>query len=116
MTKLTQKECKGTKTFYLPRSRSNSRPEVTVIVAKEKDRYIFGFAICNPKDNFCKALGRRIAYNRMRFAPIVANSAMALQAKLFTHIQRIAKRRPLLLEKVPLSEVQKLSNLDKYFE
>lgn len=46
------------------------RGQMTVAINTEHSKATgvlhYGIAFCNPKDNFCKALGRRIAFNRLR--------------------------------------------------
>lgn len=61
-----------TYTVHLPLDRSNGKPPVmTIVIAKRDDPtnvalyYTMGYSLCNPKDQFNKKIGRRIAYGRM---------------------------------------------------
>jgi len=53
--------------YYYHRDKKN-RPIVTVCEIKHNNKKARGVSICSPKDNPCKATGRKIAYDRARHA------------------------------------------------
>ena len=115
-TKLSKDESKGVKTFYLPKVRSGSRPEVTLLVKKSGDVFEYGVAVCNEKDNFSRLVGRRLAFTRLVYKPLQAASAMQLQSQLANYLRNLGKRRPSILEKVSMTELHNLADIGKYFE
>lgn len=52
-------------------------PRITVcaVLDTETNMMSFGYARCNPNDNFCRAIGREISYKRAKEDPVFVKQA-----------------------------------------
>ncbi len=105
----------GVKTFYFPRRRVKARPELTLLVRPYQEGYHYAMALCCPKDNFSKALGRRIAGGRLLSLPWYSKTGAGIAEHLEDYLKHIALRRPDILERIGMSEFAFLEQIHKYF-
>ena len=105
----------GTKTFYFPQRRTKSRPELTLLVRPHIDGYHYAMALCSPRDNFSKEIGRRIAWGRLNGVPWYSRTGAGIASHLEDYLRHIARKRPEILERISLTEFAFLDQIDTYF-
>lgn len=54
--------------FYYLRDTVTNQPLVTICLYNENNTYYRGIAVCSPRDNPCKRVGRAIAWGRVQQA------------------------------------------------
>lgn len=93
--RLPAEELAGTRTIYLPLSRSGKKPEVALVVSRadEPGEFKVGFSVCSLNDPFVKALGQRIAFRRMEGCPLVG-TPHTLRSQLAAHFESLNANHP----------------------
>ena len=85
----------GTRTYHLPFDvKETEQPQITVMVSRREDgTYAAGVAVCNPKDNFCRRTGRKIALQKLWGRPFHGASPQDLVQSICHYLAQINERR-----------------------
>jgi hypothetical protein len=115
---LTFEQTRGTKTFYFPVERDEAcPPKLTVMIKRATDGSLHaGVSVCSSEDNFCRRVGRKIAFYRLLGRPLVALNSKDLVDQLYFYLEALAKRRVGDAFHLPAMDLEMLEGVEAAFD